>query len=380
MIVSAAVHAALLAVTLIAFSDTRKFDEAQESVPVEVLTDKQFNEIMQGEKDAKPAQAPKVRVDKQSEVEEKKPPTPKEAKADVQAPPPPLKRMPDPGEDETPEPPVPPRRVAALPPEPEKPTPPVPAPPLPTPRPPDPPKAEAPPEPPKQEAEPIEPPRRPPEPKKAEQTPTPPTPPTPPVRPRPAPPEAKPKPQEKPLDKVALAKLLEKTEDAQKPATRPRSGDETSQTRSRFDPNAIAQVLSREPPGQRPSTGQEASRTASLGAPTAHAQRMSPSLSAQIDGFIVDRYKQCWSPPPGYDNRYLPQIKLTYNADGSLQGQPVLMNPASDPKDRAMAESALRAVRHPLCNPMRFPANFMPYFDQWRGPRILRFDPAEMLG
>ena len=200
------------------------------------------------------------------------------------------------------------------------------------------------------------------------------------MRPRPAPNEAKPKPDEKPLDKAAIAKLLEKPDDTPKPSSRPRSGDETSTTKPRFDANAIAQVLSREPPGQRPSAARDASRVASLGAPTASAPRMSPSMAAAIDGFIIDQYKLCWTPPPGFENRYLPQIKLTYNTDGTLQGTPMLMNPASDPKDRAMAESALRAVRHPNCNPMRFPASFMPYFEQWRGPRILRFDPAEMLG
>ena len=58
LIVSGAVHAALLAATLVAFSDDAKFADAQESVPVEVVTDQQFNQIMKGEQSASPQTSP----------------------------------------------------------------------------------------------------------------------------------------------------------------------------------------------------------------------------------------------------------------------------------------------------------------------------------
>ena len=41
------VHAALLVATLVAFSDQTKFQDAQESVPVEVITDQQFSQNIQ---------------------------------------------------------------------------------------------------------------------------------------------------------------------------------------------------------------------------------------------------------------------------------------------------------------------------------------------
>ena len=50
---SALVHAGVLAATLVAFSTSEKFDDLQETVPVEVITDNQFNEIMKGDKAAK---------------------------------------------------------------------------------------------------------------------------------------------------------------------------------------------------------------------------------------------------------------------------------------------------------------------------------------
>jgi colicin import membrane protein len=59
-----------------------------------------------------------------------------------------------------------------------------------------------------------------------------------------------------------------------------------------------------------------------------------------------------------------------------LIGQPELLNPPSDPNLRSLADSALRAARR--CNPLRIPAQYQPYYDQWKG-RIVRFDPEDML-
>src|SRR5208283_2124329 len=154
---SAAIHFGLLAAMLVAFSQDRKFDDAQEAIPVETITDSQFSQIMKGEKTAKEATG-KPRVDRVADVSEPKPtpPTP-EAKHDVPTPPPPLKRLPDPGEAE------------------DQPTPPTPTPPpLPAPTPPAPPQRPAPPKPAakappqedkaereKDDAEPVKPPVRP---------------------------------------------------------------------------------------------------------------------------------------------------------------------------------------------------------------------------
>jgi colicin import membrane protein len=105
---------------------------------------------------------------------------------------------------------------------------------------------------------------------------------------------------------------------------------------------------------------------------------MSPSLWAALDGLMQEQYKQCWSYlGMGSTGRYIPQIQVEYHKDGSLAIQPVLKNPPSDPSLTSLAESALRAVRR--CNPLKIPAQYQPYFEQWRA-RILRFDPEEMQG
>jgi hypothetical protein len=380
VVVSAAAHVALLAATLIAFADTKKFDDAAESIPVEMISDQQFSQIMKGDKTAKQVQ-PKQKAERIAEVTEIKPTPPvAEAKRDVPTPPPPLKRIPDPGEDDKPElkpePPMPPQRVASLPPTPEPPTRPEPKPePVKPVTKAEPPKAEKPPEPddPK-DAEVIRP-QPVPRPKIVE-APKDPTPPKPLERPKePAPPKldqvAKLLEQKKLEEKIAAAQETPKPE---KPVAKPKSGEETND--HKFDPSTISQLLSKEAPQVRASTGRELTRTAALGAPNASAARMSPSMWDSLDGLMREQYKKCWSYIGLNAQKYVAQIRVRYAQDGSLQAEPALLNPPSDPNLRNLAESAMRAVRR--CNPMHIPAAYMPYYEQWKG-RVVRFDPEDML-
>jgi colicin import membrane protein len=364
VLVSAGAHVALLAATLIAFADTRKFDDVAESIPVEMISDQQFSQITKGDKTAKQVQ-PKQKAEKIADVTETKPTPPiAEAKRDVPTPPPPLKRVPDPGEDEKPElkpePPTPPQRVAALPPAPEPP---------PRPEPkvakPEPPKAEKPPEPddPK-EAEVIKP-QPVPRPKIAE-TPTPPTPPKPVEKPKePAPPK---------LDQVA--KFLEQKKVEEKPVPKPKSGEESTEPKHKLDMTTISQLLSKEAPQARASTGRELTHTAALGAPNASATRMSPSMWDSLDGLMREQYKKCWSYIGLNAEKYVAQIRVRYAQDGSLQAEPALLNPPAEANSRNLAETAMRAVRR--CNPMHIPAAYLPYYEQWKA-RVVRFDPEDML-
>ena len=89
IVVSGGVHLALLLVTLVAFSDAPKLEEPQESVPVEILTDQQFNQITKGEKTAKEVKPTPTKAEKIAEIEENKPTPTTEAKVDVPTPPPP---------------------------------------------------------------------------------------------------------------------------------------------------------------------------------------------------------------------------------------------------------------------------------------------------
>ena len=194
-------------------------------------------------------------------------------------------------------------------------------------------------EPEKQDAEPVKPPPRPKPPEKVEQKPTPQPPPKPPEKP---PEKAVEKPVESPsqpkLDEVA--KLLAESKD--KPASKPKSGDESAPPHQSPDLSEVAKLLNREAPSAKFSTGREVSRTASLGAANATGAKMSPSMSDSLNGLLQEQYKQCWNylPLTG-GQKYVAKIRVSFLPDGSLAGQPNLLNPPSDPSLRGLAESAL---------------------------------------
>jgi len=351
-LVSGAAHGLLLLAALVAFSSTPKFEDAQETVPVQVITNQQFNQIAKGEKTAeKVLPKPARRVDKLADAPKPMPRPPiLEAKTDVPTPPPPPRRVVDPGQDQRP--PAPAQKVAALPPPRpvEKPQPPVPLPPL---RPP--PKIE----PPRPLAKAIDAPLPPQRPKMLAAVKD---------QPKPLPPE-----RPKLLEQKKLDQLIKSTD-----ASKPRANDQRSDAKDQMDPAAIARLLSHDAPRQRASTGRHLDQVASLGSPTADAPHMSPSMSAALDGLLIDQYRRCWT-YLGLDSQhqYFPEISVEYRVDGELAVRPALINPPSDPNLRSLAESALRAVRR--CNPLRIPAQYAPYFNQWKS-RIVRFDPAEMAG
>ena len=309
--VSGAMHLALLGMIVFGFASAPKFDDASESLPVETVTRAQMNEIMQGEKNAKPQPTPPLPPTKpvqQTAAEPvPQPPTPPE-------PPPELKRADDP------------------------PPPPPPKPPEPKPAPTPPPKLEI---------------------KEAKDAPEPP------VKPKlpPPPPE---KPKDPPPEKFKpdlLAKLLK---DPPKPTP-------TSTTKP-YDPNAIAKLLGPTKVADATPTG-----SAPQGLPNHHAARMSVTMRSAMDDWFRDTYLSCWNRPPTIPEggAYVPEVKLDYNSDGTLATNPVLLNPPSDPAWRPLAESAVRAALK--CNPLRVPAQYAPYFDDWRA-KTIHFDPTEVQG
>ncbi len=375
-VVSALVHVGVLAATLIAFSQSEKFDDIQETVPVEVVTDNQFNQIMKGDKSAKevrPEATAKTEQTASLAAEQPDQPAPEKA-ATTPPPPPPPPPLPPVRHVEQPKPPAsvpPPPPVTALPPpRPEPPTPTA-TPPIPMP-----PVRDV-------EAEPVAPK---PEPKPVPKPVVKPVP-TPPVVPHPVVaklPDPKPVPRPRPVEKPKLDQLAKLMEEQPTDSTPP---DRTSVSKpprpsrtvaeSKFDPTDISKLLSGNAPAQRASASHDAVH-ASLGSPTASAPKMSPSFWAGLDGVMEDQYRQCWS-YLGLNTgvKYVPQVRVVYGSNGALEADPVLLNPPSDPAMQSLADSAMRAVRR--CNPLKIPDQYAPYYDQWKG-RVLRFDPEEMAG
>ncbi|MCI0601094.1 MAG: cell envelope biogenesis protein TolA [Beijerinckiaceae bacterium] len=344
--VSGGVHIGLLAVALISFSQTPQLSDAQESIPVAVLSNEQFSQIMKGEKTAAEVQ-PQQRSEKIAETAElTSKPSPADAHKDVLAPPSPLKRQPEPGQAEPKEAPKPAQSTAAPP------------------------------------SRPVQDSAKPPEkPQPSKQTAAPQ------LQPRlhdeaeAALPDAsaasrKPPPKFKP-DQLTRLLEREKQKETQRAAAKPKSGEEANEPQRKFDLGDIAKFLNKETPQRKQARGSETNQLASLGSPTASAAKMSPSLWDQLDGLLQEQYKRCWSfAGLGGQQKYIPEIHVQYQLDGALIGHPELLNPPADPNLRALAESAMRAVRR--CDPLRIPAQYQPYYDQWKG-RIVRFDPEEML-
>jgi len=332
--VSGALHAALLALLLVGFSQAPKFDDAAESIPVDTITQSQLNEIMHGERDAKPSNTPPTPPQRQLAAVDPTPPTPPE-------PPPDLRRVDD--TPTPPEPPQPPVKAAETPAPPQPPVKPAPPPPTPPVKPPPPkPLAEDAPEPPVKTRVVEKPPEKP-----------------------------KPDSQERPKPDT-LAKMLarEKTE----PSPKALAKASTRQSSKPFDINAIAKMI-----GQTKLADASVIGATPQGLPTQHSARMSPSLSASLDAWFTEAYLACWSPPPTTPEgeRYIADVKVIFNPDGSLSGQPVLLNPPRDPAWRAHAESAVRAVLK--CNPLKLPLEYAPFFEQWKS-KTIHFDPESALG
>jgi hypothetical protein len=330
-------HVALLAVLVFGFAHAPRFDDAAESIPVETVTTAQLNQIMEGEKTAKPSPA-------------KPAPAPPKAEP-VPLPPTPPQPTPEPPKPPPPEPPTPP-------PPPEPPTPPEP--PEPEPPPPEPPMRPEPPkpEPPKPQAEDA---------------------PRPPERPRPEKPVETPRPPERPRRTQQAAKPDKfRPDEIAKALAREKAQEKPRRSASTYDPKAIAKLI-----GQSKVAEAQPNAAPRQGLANRHSERNAPQMSqSQNEAFnkwLTESYNSCWILPPTHPEgeNYEFKVHVTLNSDGSLAARPVMLNPPPDPRWQAHADSVIRAVMR--CNPLHVPTEFSPFFEQWRSLNI-RFDPASMDG
>ena len=356
--VSGAAHVALIGAGLVAFA-TAPFPEASEGIPVEVISESQLAQITKGEKTAAEVKPePKPRAERVADKVEEK--DPGEQPRDAPAPP---KRPAEMKVDDTPV------EAAAKP----APTPPVrPEPPKPEPRP-----------------EPV---------RQAEPKPVPEKTPEPPKREdlaklveredaelrakaaaeskakEEAKEEAKAKAEaeaerQKQLaaEKARQAAEAKRVAEAKAKAEAEARAKKQAELADKFDPNGIASLLkSKEPAQASGSTGREINRTASLGTASGNAPKLSPhQLSGLVDA-LQSQIRSCYAAPPGatVDGVIKPVLDIRLNADGSLSGEPKILSAGPKPVDRSVAEAALRAVRR--CAPYRLPAQFAPYYNDWK--------------
>jgi colicin import membrane protein len=296
----------LLLWALVSFS-AKPFEVSQtDSLPVDIISDKDFSELTAGSKQAKQAEKPKPIVDKVAE--------PKQTKEDAPT-------VSDKQEIVT---------ASA------EPTPPTPEPKRPEPKP----------------------------------VPVPPQ-----ARPETKPEKAKTEPKPEPkTDPIAEALKKDEAKKPEKPKqqaqAKPTPPKKPPPPQPRFDPSKVAALLDKRDPRRHAASGDVLNSTASLGVPTGTAAHLSQS---EIDALRA-QIQACWNPPAGAADfkDLIVKIRLMLNQDGSLSGEPIVLNRGSNAFFQIAAESAMRAIRR--CQPYHLP---VAKYDVWKDVEVT-FDPRDM--
>ena len=180
----------------------------------------------------------------------------------------------------------------------------------------------------------------------------------------------KPKPQPKP-------KKVAKTQPKPAPKRKPDP---------KFDPNNIAALLNRLPNAPvepQPRVERFARRNESPVAPSQQLgqrdgrdQQLSVTERDRLLGSLTRQIEGCWSPPTGVREarNLVPRMRFSLRRDGSLLGQPEVLNGQGSELFLAAQTAAMRAIYE--CQPYRLPPEL---YSAWRDV-ILSFDPKEMLG
>jgi len=110
--------------------------------------------------------------------------------------------------------------------------------------------------------------------------------------------------------------------------------------------------------------------TPSLGSPTGSAPQLSQNEQARLEAMIRQQLYSCWNPKVNM----LVSVSFSLNRDGSLAGDPTVINRAGGAQFQIAAEDAVRAVR--ACSPLRLPAS---KYEFWQG-LIIDFNPRDYFG
>ena len=242
---------------------------------------------------------------------------------------------------------------------------------------------------PKQEAKKEEP-KKPPPPPKASPPPPPPEPEE--VAALPPEPKAKPKPKPKPKPKLKLKPKPKPKAQKPKPA---RKLAKVKSRRKPKPPDAFASVLKtveklkarpkakekkeekKKPPKKEKAQTFEQQIAQALASQTARHNPLRPLAISEID-LVRQQIRECWSLPAGAREAedLSIEIKMAMNPDGTVRQARILDQGRlqTDPFFRAAAESALRAVLNPRCNPLKLPPE---KYQRWQNMTLI-FDPQQM--
>ncbi len=129
---------------------------------------------------------------------------------------------------------------------------------------------------------------------------------------------------------------------------------------------------------QPAETAQDAPKTTDSTARRSNFDADRPLSVSEMDA-IRQQIARCWLVPAGAKEgaSLLVEIRVQMNADRTVRAAEIVDTSRlrSDPFFRAAAESALRALRNPVCTPLNLPPE---KYDTWKNFTIT-FDPRDML-
>jgi hypothetical protein len=217
-------------------------------------------------------------------------------------------------------------------------------------------------------------------PKPPEPKPEPPKPQPPPeYKPPPEPPKqevVKPPPPPPPLPEVKPqeAKAAPKPELPKPPDRKP----EPPKKKDEVDVDALLKNLAK----NSPTRMQDEARKQVAAAPAKSSSQpiapLGPQLTTSEMDLVRQQIRECWLVPAGArDAKNLtPEFRVFMNQDGTIRSATQLnIDRNSDPFFLAAAESAMRALRNPQCQPLKLPPE---KYDQWQSFTIT-FDPKDLL-
>ena len=140
--------------------------------------------------------------------------------------------------------------------------------------------------------------------------------------------------------------------------------------------NAIRQRLlaSKEAPSSTGATGAALSNRSTAGTTDATGKKLSPSDRSQLIGILTEQMNRCIS-YSGSAPKTGPQLTFTMTREGGISGGVQLANRSGEANFNAFSEAAMRALRN--CQPYRIPARFLDSYDDWKNVR-LNIDTSDM--
>jgi outer membrane biosynthesis protein TonB len=184
-----------------------------------------------------------------------------------------------------------------------------------------------------------------------------------------------PKPPEPKADQQAEA-LKVKPMDKPKPPEPPKP-----ETKPQSDPLAsvLKNVAQLKPAPQVKADQQPDAKSQQQASSASAAPSLSSRLKISEEDLLRRQIEQCWSPPVGARNAesLVVQVIIDVAPDRTVANADIVdkMRYNTDSFFRAAADSAVRALRNPRCNPLLLPDG---KYEQWK--RIdFTFDPRDML-